>query len=50
MTAGEESLDDLEAGVIGQCRRSGTCRLSGGEYLGIEERRHVASAGLRHES
>ena len=40
MTAGEESLDDVEAGVSGQCGRCGTC---GRECLGdnVEERQHV---------
>ena len=41
MTAGEESLDDLEVGVSGQCRRCGTCRLCGGEHFGVKERPHI---------
>ena len=41
MTDGEGYLDDLETGVSGQCHRCGTCRLRGGECLGVEERRHV---------
>ena len=40
-TAGEESLDDLEARVTGQCHRCGTCCLCGGERLGVEERQHA---------
>ena len=40
-TAGEESLDNLEARVSGQCRHCGTCRLYGGERLGVEEKQHV---------
>ena len=47
MTAGEESLDDLEAGVSGQSRCCGTCRLRGGECLGVEERQHIGKGEAR---
>ena len=47
MTAGEESLDDLEVRVSGQCRRCGTHRLCSGEHLGVEERRLVGGGKAR---
>ena len=47
MTAGEESLDDLEAGVSGQSRCCGKCRLRGEECLGVEERQHIGKGEAR---